>query len=211
MCERCFLLAPFLCLFCSSVWLRVLALDRRSCGGRQMRRNNLPRIISFLVKFSSGPVSRYDHNLPLTGVDDPQDPFNDNARPNFWTPPLNTTWDWATNHVYGVNLGGLFVIEPFITPTFFQKYPGAIDEWTLSEAMAADTGPGGGLQQQLEAHYDNFIVRPISHLIFPGADLFLFPTLYRRRTCSFTDRTRSRRDCRGRLELDSLANSVLGD
>jgi aryl-phospho-beta-D-glucosidase BglC (GH1 family) len=63
--------------------------------------------------------------------------------------------------VYGVNLGGLFVLEPFITPAFYQKYPNTTDEWTLSQAMAADTGPGGGLQSQLEAHYDTFIVRTI--------------------------------------------------
>jgi hypothetical protein len=63
--------------------------------------------------------------------------------------------------VYGVNIGGLFVLEPFISPALFQKYPSAVDEWTLSQAMAADTGPGGGLQSQLEAHYDTFIVRPI--------------------------------------------------
>ena len=73
---------------------------------------------------------------------------------------MNTSWNWATNRVYGVNLGGLFVIEPFITPAMFQKYTNATDEWSLSQAMAADTGPGGGLQAQLEAHYDSFIVRP---------------------------------------------------
>jgi hypothetical protein len=60
-----------------------------------------------------------------------------------------------------VNLGGWFVTEPFITPALFQKYPTAIDEWTLSLAMAADTGPGGGLQSQMVAHYETFIVRPI--------------------------------------------------
>jgi aryl-phospho-beta-D-glucosidase BglC (GH1 family) len=70
---------------------------------------------------------------------------------------LNQTWDWATDRLYGVNLGGLFVLEPFISPALFQKYPTAVDEWTLSLAMAADASPGGGLQPQLEAHYDTFI------------------------------------------------------
>lgn len=65
-----------------------------------------------------------------------------------------------------VNLGGLFVLEPFISPALFQKYPGAVDEWTLSEAMAADTA-GGGLAQ-LEDHYKNFIVRPHSSLTVPS-------------------------------------------
>lgn len=102
-----------------------------------------------------------DNDLRLTGYYDPKDPFNNAARPNSWTPPLNTSWDWTADRVYGVNLGGLFVLEPFISPALYQKYPTAIDEWTLSQLMAADTGPGGGLQSQLEAHYDTFIVRPI--------------------------------------------------
>lgn len=49
------------------------------------------------------------------------------------------------------------VIEPFITPALFQKYPTAIDEWSLSVAMAADTASGG--LDQLEEHYKTFIVR----------------------------------------------------
>ena len=66
-----------------------------------------------------------------------------------------------TAHSYftlsSVNLGGWLVLEPFITPTIYEKYPGAIDEWTLHTMMAADTA-GGGLQQ-LEDHYNTFIVR----------------------------------------------------
>lgn len=56
-----------------------------------------------------------------------------------------------------VNLGGLFVLEPFISPALYQKYPGAVDEWTLTQLMAADTA-GGGVNQ-LEDHYNTFIVR----------------------------------------------------
>lgn len=59
-----------------------------------------------------------------------------------------------------MNLGGLFVLEPFIVPALFEKYlnasPPAADEWTLSQAMAADTSAGGGLSQ-LEDHYNTFI------------------------------------------------------
>jgi aryl-phospho-beta-D-glucosidase BglC (GH1 family) len=58
-----------------------------------------------------------------------------------------------------VNLGGWLVLEPFISPALYQKYPTAMDEWTLSVAMAADTGPGGGIGQ-LEEHYKTFIVCP---------------------------------------------------
>jgi hypothetical protein len=55
-----------------------------------------------------------------------------------------------------VNIGGLFVLEPFITPALFEKYPTAVDEWTLSQLMAADTANGG--LAQLEDHYKTFIV-----------------------------------------------------
>jgi aryl-phospho-beta-D-glucosidase BglC (GH1 family) len=55
-----------------------------------------------------------------------------------------------------VNLGGWFVLEPFITPTLFQKYPTAVDEWTISTSMTADTASGG--LSQLENHYKTFIV-----------------------------------------------------
>lgn len=91
------------------------------------------------------------------GVQDPDDPFNDNAQPNSWTPPLNTTWNWTTDRIYGVNLGGLFVLEPFISPSLFQRYPNTTDEFTLSVAMRADSTNGG--IGQIEDHYRTFIVR----------------------------------------------------
>lgn len=126
---------------------------------------------------------------------------------------MNQSWDWATDRVYGVNLGGLFVLEPFISPALYEKYPTAIDEWTLSVAMAADTGPGGGLQSQLEAHYDTFVVRPISRPFVRSAHL----SWTQRTTAaalvwthSFVDGARHCRDGRGGFELDSSAHSVLG-
>lgn len=62
-----------------------------------------------------------------------------------------------TGEPFSVNLGGWFVLEPFITPALFQKYqPAAVDEWTISIAMAADTASGG--LSQLENHYKTFIV-----------------------------------------------------
>lgn len=71
-------------------------------------------------------------------------------------------------------------MEPFITPTLYQKYPGAVDEWTLSTLMAADTGPGGGLSQ-LETHYNTFIVR--ANLLSPLRTL-LNPVHCRRKRIS---------------------------
>lgn len=117
-----------------------------------------------------------------------QDPFVMDARAQSWVPALNQSWVWGRDrvfgyvpllpflplprtktclclsHIYRVNLGGWLVLEPFITPSLYQKYPGAVDEWTLHTLMAQDTSPGGGLGQ-LEEHYKTFIVRPLSPLI----------------------------------------------
>ncbi|KAI0919437.1 hypothetical protein AcV7_006173 [Taiwanofungus camphoratus] len=86
-------------------------------------------------------------------VYDPKNPFDTSARANSWTPPLNTSWDWGADRIFGVNLGGLFVLEPFISPALFQAHPDAADEWTLSADMAAD----GTLQSTMENHYSTFV------------------------------------------------------
>ncbi|KAF9783831.1 glycoside hydrolase family 5 protein [Thelephora terrestris] len=102
--------------------------------------------------------TQFTYHNPFGGfwVWDPADPFNDNAQPNSWTPPLNTSWTWGVDQLYGVNIGGWFVLEPFISPALYQKYGGAaVDEWTLSTLMAADTASGG--LNQLEQHYDTFV------------------------------------------------------
>jgi hypothetical protein len=61
-----------------------------------------------------------------------------------------------------VNLGGLFALEPFISPSLFQRYPGAIDEWSLSVAMSNDPQSSG--LAQIEEHYKTFIVSPSAEL-----------------------------------------------
>ncbi len=102
------------------------------------------------------------------GVDDPTNPYNNSARPNSWTPALNEPWDYSKDKIYGVNLGGWLVLEPFIVPALFEKYQNvtpnpaipsgqAVDEWSLSVAMLNDTSEGGGIGQ-LEDHYKTFIV-----------------------------------------------------
>ncbi|KAJ7758995.1 glycoside hydrolase family 5 protein [Mycena maculata] len=106
-----------------------------------------------VVTTDAGDTFVYSNPFGGYWVADPTDPFNDGAAPNAWTPPLNQSWDWAADRVYGVNLGGWFVLEPFITPALFQPYPSAPDEWTLSTLMAAD----GSLGATMEAHYDTFI------------------------------------------------------
>ncbi|KAF5316969.1 hypothetical protein D9611_003606 [Ephemerocybe angulata] len=107
------------------------------------------------VYTEDGSTFIYKNSFGGFWVHDPNNPVHDGARPNSWTPALNETWDFSHDKIFGVNLGGLFVLEPFITPALYQKYPGAVDEWTLSTLMAADTA-GGGLNQ-LEDHYNTFI------------------------------------------------------
>ncbi len=59
-----------------------------------------------------------------------------------------------------VNVGGWFVLEPFITPAIFEKYLSsptpAVDEYSLSQLMRAD-----GTINDLEKHYQTFIVSQV--------------------------------------------------
>ncbi|KAI0079826.1 glycoside hydrolase [Panus rudis PR-1116 ss-1] len=104
------------------------------------------------VTKEDGSTFVYHNQFGGFWVDDPEDPFNDNAQANSWTPPLNASWKWGVDRINGVNLGGLFVLEPFITPSFYQQFNGqAEDEWTLSTSL------GDKLQQTLEDHYNTFI------------------------------------------------------
>ena len=76
---------------------------------------------------------------------------------------IDTGHSPATIEYLSVNLGGWFVLEPFITPVLYQKYqPAAVDEWTLSTSMAADAANGG--LSQLENHYKTFIVSDLRSL-----------------------------------------------
>ncbi|CAA7267896.1 unnamed protein product [Cyclocybe aegerita] len=103
----------------------------------------------FTYRNSFGGYWYYDEN----------DPFNNGARAQAWSPALNETFRYGTDKMRGVNLGGWLNTEPFISPALYEKYLNnptpAVDEWTLSEAMRADTA-GGGINQ-LEDHYKTFI------------------------------------------------------
>ncbi|KIJ69590.1 glycoside hydrolase family 5 protein [Hydnomerulius pinastri MD-312] len=115
------------------------------------------------ITTEDGTTFTYSNPFGGTWYWDPNDPFNNNAQANSWTPPLNQTFKFGTDRIFGVNLGGWLTTEPFMQVTFapalFEKYsnsnPQPVDEWTLSEAMAADTA-GGGLGQ-LETHYKTFV------------------------------------------------------
>ncbi|KAJ7573996.1 glycoside hydrolase family 5 protein [Mycena floridula] len=130
------------------------------------------------ITTDDGSTFTYSNQFGGFWISDPLDPFNNNAQPNSWTPPLNKSWTWGQDKIHGVNLGGWLVLEPFITPALFQKYPGSVDEWTLSEAMRADTGAGGGIQQ-LEDHYNTFITeQDIAQIAGAGLNWVRVPIPY---------------------------------
>lgn len=83
-------------------------------------------------------------------------PFSNRAYAQAATPPLSETWDFSTDLVHGVNLGGWLTLEPFITPYLYEPfadtdYP-AVDEWTLCENL------GTTAAAVITNHYNTFIV-----------------------------------------------------
>ena len=53
------------------------------------------------VTTEDGQTFTYSNKFGGFWVDDPSNPFNNNAQPNSWTPPLNTSWTWGQDKVYG--------------------------------------------------------------------------------------------------------------
>ncbi|EUC56109.1 exo-beta-1,3-glucanase [Rhizoctonia solani AG-3 Rhs1AP] len=104
-----------------------------------------------------GTTFTYANKFGGFWVYDPANPFNNSARAQSWSPALNEPFNYGVDQIRGVNLGGWLVLEPFISPALYEPYqPDAVDEWTLSEAIAANT-TSGGLQKVLEEHYATFI------------------------------------------------------
>ncbi|KAG7095572.1 hypothetical protein E1B28_006305 [Marasmius oreades] len=108
------------------------------------------------VTLEDGSIFKYQNSFGGRWHYDVNDPFNNGARPQSWSPALNETFRYGIDKIRGVNLGGWLVLEPFICPAVFEKYqPQAVDEYTLHQAMAADTANGGFAK--LEEHYKTFI------------------------------------------------------
>ncbi|KAF7338687.1 Glycoside hydrolase [Mycena venus] len=86
---------------------------------------------------------------------DINDPFNNGARAQSWSPGLNETFNFGVDKIRGVNIGGWLVTEPFIVPGLYQTVQASapsdiqvVDEHTLLQA---------GGQSALEDHYKTFI------------------------------------------------------
>ncbi|GAA5977023.1 hypothetical protein JCM5350_007531 [Sporobolomyces pararoseus] len=78
------------------------------------------------------------------------------------TPSLAEEWDFETQTISGVNLGGWLTLEPFITPALFEPFLNsttpspAVDEYTLSQNLLHQGGESH-LLKVLDHHYRTFI------------------------------------------------------
>ncbi|KZV84050.1 glycoside hydrolase family 5 protein [Exidia glandulosa HHB12029] len=100
-----------------------------------------------------GTTFTYKNSFDGFWVYDPNDPFNDTAQAQSYSPPLNQPWKYGTDRIRGVNVGGWLTLEPFISPALFERFPGTQDEYDLSNAMKQNDGG----YDMLEEHYATFI------------------------------------------------------
>jgi len=104
------------------------------------------------IKTEDGHSFLYNNTLGGTWV---AIPFNDTAKAQGNQPTLDQKWDYSTNRIIGVNLGGWLVLEPFIVPSLFEPFVNAaspaVDEWTLCQAL------GTKAASTIENHYKTFI------------------------------------------------------
>jgi aryl-phospho-beta-D-glucosidase BglC (GH1 family) len=66
------------------------------------------------------------------------------------------SFDYSNEKVRGVNLGGWFVLEPWITPSLFEPFTAGnvVDEYTFTQALGQTAA-----QNQLEAHWNSWITQ----------------------------------------------------
>ncbi|KAF8471280.1 glycoside hydrolase superfamily [Kalaharituber pfeilii] len=91
-------------------------------------------------------------DLPIMGL---FSEWDDSVRANDNVPPLNEPFDYGKQPIRGVNVGGWFVMEPFITPSYFKEWDsrfGVVDEYTLSKQLGPETA-----RKTFEKHYSEFI------------------------------------------------------
>jgi glucan 1,3-beta-glucosidase len=92
--------------------------------------------------------------LPIIGLNSTWD---DDVKANDKVPSLKDSFGYGKLPIRGVNVGGWLNIEPFITPSFFEKYgasDGIVDEYTLITKLGAAKA-----KTTLEQHYSTFITK----------------------------------------------------
>lgn len=71
----------------------------------------------------------YINEFGGTYFHDPTNPFGRGGKAQSWSPAIGEEWNWGTDLVRGVNLGGWLVLEPFIAPAMFQgQWAGTLNE-----------------------------------------------------------------------------------
>lgn len=63
-------------------------------------------------------------------------------------------FDYNNNKVRGVNLGGWFVLEPWITPSIFSVGDNVVDEYTYTQALGKDQA-----STNLQNHWNTWITQ----------------------------------------------------
>lgn len=75
-------------------------------------------------------------------------------------PSGGIAWGNTNEKVRGVNLGGWLVIEPWITPSLFQRFgpsEGVVDEWTLSGRLTKMIGSDRAWNEVFKPHWDSWV------------------------------------------------------
>ncbi|KAH8118016.1 glycoside hydrolase family 5 protein [Phellopilus nigrolimitatus] len=103
---------------------------------------------------------------PQSNLASPSDPFpnpspsasngttNGGGSNGSTTPPANISFAYGTDKIRGVNLGGWFVLEPWITPSIFENTGNddVVDEFTLGQLMNSSYA-----QEILQQHWASWI------------------------------------------------------
>lgn len=116
--------------------------------------------------------------LPIMGLNSTWD---DSNRPNEHVPPLDVPFEYGVMPIRGVNLGGWLIYEPFITPSFFEKYSEkdeVIDEWSLIGKLN-QTGGMALVKKTVESHYRDWVTEDtIREIAEAGLDHIRIPYGY---------------------------------
>lgn len=127
------------------------------------------------ITLSDGTTMVYDNPHGGYWVQDPENPFNNDARPNSWTQPLNETWDMNSGRIWGVNLGGWLNTEPFIVPGLYEDYLGSGDSKSKDEYWLS-TNMGANLTEAMTEHYETFITeRDFAEIASAGLNWIRLP------------------------------------
>lgn len=83
-------------------------------------------------------------------------------------------WDYQNDKIQGVNLGGWFVLEPYINYSLFKAAPGTVDEYHLCKALGKDN-----CHLELDNHWDTWYTeKDFDDIKDAGVNLLRIPIGY---------------------------------